>query len=86
MNLHTVVTRAELSVARIAILLIVSITAGCGRPDPLPSENPDRLTIRLRSPAFADGGTIPQTFTCDGADRSPPLEWSGCQMPHDLLF
>jgi len=52
-------------------------SAGCQRKDPLPAEDPARRTIQLHSPAFADGGMIPKTFTCDGADRSPPLEWSG---------
>jgi Raf kinase inhibitor-like YbhB/YbcL family protein len=35
------------------------------------------MTIALRSPAFADGDTIPAVYTCDGDDVSPPLEWSG---------
>jgi Raf kinase inhibitor-like YbhB/YbcL family protein len=35
------------------------------------------MTITLRSPAFADGDTIPRVYTCDGDDVSPPLEWSG---------
>jgi Raf kinase inhibitor-like YbhB/YbcL family protein len=35
------------------------------------------MTIRLTSPAFAEGGMIPKPYTCDGADKSPPLEWSG---------
>ena len=34
-------------------------------------------TIKLLSPAFVDGGMIPKSCTCDGADRSPALEWSG---------
>jgi Raf kinase inhibitor-like YbhB/YbcL family protein len=34
-------------------------------------------TMRLRTSAFADGGTIPRRFTCEGDDKSPPLEWSG---------
>ena len=29
----------------------------------------------LTSEAFADGQPIPTIFTCDGADRPPPLEW-----------
>lgn len=33
--------------------------------------------MKLRSPAFPDGGAIPAAHTCDGADASPPLEWSG---------
>jgi hypothetical protein len=28
------------------------------------------------SPAFAPGSPIPERFTCDGEDVSPPLEWS----------
>lgn len=30
----------------------------------------------LTSPAFADEGPIPTRYCCDGADVSPPLEWS----------
>ena len=29
----------------------------------------------LNSSAFQNGGIIPATFTCDGDDVSPPLEW-----------
>jgi Raf kinase inhibitor-like YbhB/YbcL family protein len=32
--------------------------------------------MRLRSSAFSDGAAIPQRFTCDGEDVSPPLQWS----------
>lgn len=35
------------------------------------------MTIRLESPAFEAGGTIPRKYTCDGEDLSPPLAWSG---------
>lgn len=31
--------------------------------------------MELTSPAFAHGGTIPRTYTCDGRDVSPPLQW-----------
>ena len=31
----------------------------------------------LISPAFAPGAAIPAEYTCDGADISPPLAWSG---------
>jgi Raf kinase inhibitor-like YbhB/YbcL family protein len=33
--------------------------------------------MKLTSPAFADGGRIPSKHSCDGADLSPPLDWSG---------
>ncbi len=35
------------------------------------------MAMRLRSPAFEDGSTIPRKYTRDGENRSPPLEWSG---------
>src|ERR1700744_2877764 len=34
-------------------------------------------SIRLESPAFEDGGSIPARFTADGAGISPPLRISG---------
>ncbi len=33
-------------------------------------------TFTLRSSAFEDNGRIPDRFTVEGEDRSPPLEWS----------
>jgi len=32
--------------------------------------------LRLESDAFEAEGTIPQLYTCDGSDVSPPLSWS----------
>jgi Raf kinase inhibitor-like YbhB/YbcL family protein len=31
----------------------------------------------LTSPAFTQQGSIPQLYTCQGRDVSPPLSWSG---------
>jgi len=31
----------------------------------------------ISSPAFAQGAPIPRQYTCEGADISPPLSWSG---------
>ena len=33
--------------------------------------------IDLRSPAFGNGGRLPERFTADGAGVSPPLFWTG---------
>jgi Raf kinase inhibitor-like YbhB/YbcL family protein len=33
------------------------------------------MTLSLSSPVFETGGMIPSTYTCDGADISPPLQW-----------
>lgn len=35
------------------------------------------MPLELRSRAFRSGGQIPVHHTCLGADRSPPLSWSG---------
>lgn len=35
------------------------------------------MSINLTSAAFKDGEMIPQKYTCDGADVSPPLHWQG---------
>lgn len=33
------------------------------------------MEIKVESPAFQDGGFIPEKHTCDGENISPPLEW-----------
>ena len=33
-------------------------------------------TLALSSPAFANGAKIPDRYTCNGADLSPPLRWT----------
>ena len=48
------------------VLLIAAVTGACDRGDGV---------IDLRSSAFADGGTIPERFGCEGDNVSPPLSW-----------
>ena len=35
------------------------------------------MPLMLATPAFSPGGEIPTEYTCDGADISPALAWSG---------
>ncbi len=35
------------------------------------------MAFILKSSAFAANGAIPKQYTCEGADISPPLNWSG---------
>jgi phosphatidylethanolamine-binding protein (PEBP) family uncharacterized protein len=35
------------------------------------------MPLLLASPVFSPGRAIPSQYTCDGADISPPLNWSG---------
>lgn len=41
------------------------------------SERTPTGQFALTSRAFAEGGSIPRAYTCDGGDASPPLEWTG---------
>ena len=34
------------------------------------------MAITITSTVFTEGGMIPQDYTCDGEDISPPLTWS----------
>jgi len=34
-------------------------------------------SMQLSSPSFTPQGSIPKKYTCEGADLSPPLAWSG---------
>ncbi len=35
------------------------------------------MSFTITAPAFAPGGEIPAAYTCEGADVSPRLEWTG---------
>jgi Raf kinase inhibitor-like YbhB/YbcL family protein len=35
------------------------------------------MALEVKSTAFGDGAMIPEKYTCDGENVSPPLEWSG---------
>jgi Raf kinase inhibitor-like YbhB/YbcL family protein len=62
--------------------LVLTIAARRGSAPPAPGARPApakeaTMTMRLTSPAFADGAEIPREHTADGRDVSPPLAWSG---------
>ena len=35
------------------------------------------MALALSSPAFQQGGEVPQRYTCEGPDEAPELRWSG---------
>ncbi len=58
---------------------LLTALAGClGSPAADTGTDPTTATqtLSVTSPAVAQGGQVPTAFTCDGADRSPPLEIS----------
>lgn len=60
-------------------LLAMALTCSCqGESTTKPSQRRvcmNKLTVT--SKAFAEGGIIPSKYTCDGANISPPIAWSG---------
>ena len=64
--------------AIIAAIAAAAVLAGCGGGDKPESELPAApATLRVTSPAFEEGQTIPKRFTCDGDGVSPPLAFRG---------
>lgn len=63
--------------ALITIGALAGLLAGCARPDPDQADPEAAMSIAVSSSAFAGGGRIPSRYTCDGADVSPPLTFSG---------
>jgi Raf kinase inhibitor-like YbhB/YbcL family protein len=62
------------------VLIVGLVGCGAGNQDNQssgegPMENATLTTFALTSEAFTDGQPIPTEFTCDGADRPPPLAW-----------
>jgi Raf kinase inhibitor-like YbhB/YbcL family protein len=41
------------------------------------TQPPQKSELKLTSTAFKEGEAIPRGYTCDGANVSPPLEWTG---------
>jgi Raf kinase inhibitor-like YbhB/YbcL family protein len=66
----------HLARALLALPALGLALAGCGGGKAVPAPAvPDRMHVT--SPAFADGGTIPKRYSCDGEEVSPPLRWTG---------
>src|SRR5262245_38071431 len=57
------------------IILVAVTTAACAHANP-PREEP-AMKLELTSTSFKEGEPIPARFTCDDADVSPALKWSG---------
>jgi Raf kinase inhibitor-like YbhB/YbcL family protein len=58
-------------------VLVVGLLAACSAAAPTATRVPEVTTMQLTSSSFAEGEPIPPEHTCDGADTSPPLAWSG---------
>lgn len=64
----------------LAVMLVVAACAGERTTAPTADEG----ALTVTSSAAVDG-TLPTTYTCDGAGESPPLAWSGAP-PGTVVF
>ncbi len=66
---------------RTAAIFLVAIALGaiCQPHEKVWAGNREDHVVKITivSTAFSAHGTIPAKYTCDGADVSPPLSWSG---------
>ena len=65
--------RQSLLVCAIALLATLSACGSQATGEPPPQA---AIQLQVDSEAFSDGARIPEQYTCDGADVSPPLSWS----------
>lgn len=71
------VTTGGMTVLRWWGLSLALVLLACAGGPARPSPTGELPRLQVTSDAFAPGERIPADFTCDGADRSPPLAWSG---------
>ncbi len=70
-------TPAMKSISRHALIVLASLLLALAGANAPATETVQRNTMKLTSTAFSEGKPIPAKYTCDGADISPPLQWSG---------
>jgi len=59
-------------------IFIVVLTGATGcKSSEINEEGENAMALQVTSTAFTEGGTIPKKYTCDDADLSPALAWSG---------
>jgi Raf kinase inhibitor-like YbhB/YbcL family protein len=62
------------------LLLLSFVFCGCKReekPSDSIKEEAEKMTIKVTSTDFEEGGMIPSKYTSDGENVSPPLKWEG---------
>lgn len=61
------------AVILLVVLCLTAVLPGCESGEP-PTEEIE-MTLALSSTAFQEGDRIPDRYTCEGQDVSPPLSW-----------
>jgi hypothetical protein len=73
----TIVMNNSIKISLLLVLLVILMLAGCKNQARIDSEGGAvDMSIQVTS-IFNDGDMIPQVYTCDGGNVSPPLSWTG---------
>lgn len=59
----------------VCVILVAQVGCGTAQP-PQQEEEATAGNLALESTAFEAGSSIPERYSCDGDDLSPPLSWS----------
>lgn len=59
------------------LFLFIILACGCIKQKKEVKQKMEEVELKLTSPAFEEGGKIPEKYTCDGEDVSPPLKIGG---------
>jgi Raf kinase inhibitor-like YbhB/YbcL family protein len=69
---------AVLALIVLAFIACTNRQQPAAQPQATPATQPQqKVELKLTSNAFKEGEAIPRGYTCDGANVSPPLEWTG---------
>jgi hypothetical protein len=61
----------------LALILLLAVLSACKGEGEEVARGGDGGEFKLTSTAFAAGEAIPERYSCDGKNVSPPLAWSG---------
>jgi len=73
---NSVANRYRIAAGLAGILFALLTACQTAQPEGVVHEG-TVATLQVESTAFAEGQAIPPQYTCDGADVSPPVSWSG---------
>lgn len=57
-------------------LFVCGLLTACTTSQPLPTVKEDAVNLEITSPAFEHEAGIPEMYTCQGQEVSPPLQWA----------
>src|SRR2546425_812332 len=64
-------------VPMISLVAVLHLVSSSSLPPSAGEGGGQAMALKVQSSAFTEGSTIPAKHTCDGADVSPAVSWSG---------